>query len=291
MKMIKAPGQALFLLWLLLIMSCKVQAAVPVPQLTGHIMDQTATLTINQQTALELMLRAFETKKGSQIVVLIVPTTEPEVIEQYAIRVAEDWRIGRKKIDDGVILIVAKNDRTLRIEVGYGLEGALTDITSKRIISEIITPYFKQGDFNGGISAGVDQIMRVIDGEALPEPVNGNSNISFSGSKGFQQFFPVILIAAIVVGGLLRALLGKFFGSIVTGGIIAFIAWIFVGALGVALIAGLLALLFTFFGGGSGGIGGGRGWGGGGFGGGGFGSGGFGGGGGGFGGGGASGRW
>ena len=109
-------------------------------------------------------------RKGSQIAVLIVPTTDGEAIEQFSLRVAEAWKIGRKKIDDGALLVVAKNDRHLRIEVGYGLEGALTDVTAKRIIDEIITPQFKTGDFAGGISAGVDRIIRIIDGEKLPAP-------------------------------------------------------------------------------------------------------------------------
>jgi len=132
-------------------------AEVPVPTLTGHVIDQTATLSAEQTSRLEQVLSAFESRKGSQVAVLIVATTEPEAIEQYSIKVAEAWKLGRKKIDDGVILIVAKNDRALRIEVGYGLEGALTDVTSKRIIEEFITPYFKQGDFNAGITAGVQK--------------------------------------------------------------------------------------------------------------------------------------
>lgn len=283
---LKAPALALLLFCFATVLSFGAHADVAVPQLTGHVIDQTATLTAEQRNQLEQKLRAFETEKGSQIAVLIVPSTQPEAIEQYSIRVAEQWKLGRKKVDDGVILVIAKSDRTLRIEVGYGLEGALSDITSKRIISEIMTPYFKQGDFNGGINAGVDQIISVIEGEPLPAPTNRNAN----NSKGMEQLFPIILIAAVVVGGILRALLGRFFGSLVTGGIVAVIAWMFAGVFFIALIAGVLALLFTLMGGG-GGFGGGRGIGGFGGGGGGFGGGGFGGGGGGFGGGGASGRW
>ncbi len=124
-------------------------AQVAVPPLAGRVTDQTATLTTEQMAGLEQTLRAFEAKKGSQLALLIVPSTQPETIEQYALRVAEQWKLGRKKVDDGAILVVAKIDRALRIEVGYGLEGALNDATSKRIISEIITPRFKQGDFYG----------------------------------------------------------------------------------------------------------------------------------------------
>ncbi|MDP2695437.1 MAG: TPM domain-containing protein, partial [Gallionella sp.] len=170
-------------------------------------------------------------------------------------------------------------------EVGYGLEGALNDATSKRIISEIITPRFKQGDFYGGITAGVDQIIRVIDGEPLPEPKGKTPG----DTADIQQYIPVIFILALVVGGVLRSVLGRFPGALVTGGAVALIAWLFAGAVSIALVAGVIALFFTLLGGGMGG----HGFGGhhGGSGRGGFGGGGFSGGGGGFGGGGASGRW
>jgi len=238
-------------------------AQVAVPPLSGRVTDQTATLTAEQSATLEQTLRAFEARKGSQLAILIVPTTAPEAIEQYALRVAEQWKLGRKKVDDGAVLVIAKNDRALRIEVGYGLEGALNDATSKRIISEIITPRFKQGDFYGGIS----------DGEPLPEPKGKLPG----DTADIQQYVPVIFILALVVGGVLRAVLGRFPGALVTGGAVAFVAWLLVGAVSVALVAGVIALFFTLLGGGMGGYGiGGR-------------HGGFGGGG--FGGGGASGRW
>jgi uncharacterized protein len=270
--------------------ACIAGAQLAVPPLTGRVVDQAATLTSEQKATLEQTLQVFETRKGSQIAVLIVPTSEPETIEQYALRVAEQWKVGRKKVDDGAVLVVAKNDRAVRIEVGYGLEGALTDATSKRIISEIIVPQFKQGDFYGGITAGVDQIIRVIDGEALPEP----SGKPAGGIAGIQQYVPIIFILALVVGGLLRTVLGRFPGALATGGAVAVVAWFFAGAVSIAAVAGVIALLFTLLSGGMGGhgVGGHRGGlGMGGFGGGGLGGGGFGGGGGGFGGGGASGRW
>jgi len=261
-------------------------AQVAVPPLTGRVTDQTATLTAEQKAALEQTLQTFETRKGSQLAILIVPTTAPETIEQYSLRVAELWKLGRKNVDDGAILIVAKTDRALRIEVGYGLEGALNDATSKRIISEIITPRFQQGDFSGGITAGVDQMIRVVDGEPLPEPkARPGSSIA-----NIQQYVPVIFMLALVLGGVLRSVLGRFPGALVTGGAVAGVAWLFAGAVSIALVAGVVALLFTLFSGGMGGMVG-RGIGGfsGGSGRGGFG--GFSGGGGGFGGGGASGRW
>ena len=267
-------------------------AQVPVPPMGDRVTDQTATLTQEQKNTLEHTLRSFETRKGSQVAVLIVSTTAPETIEQYALRVAEQWKPGRKNVDDGALLVVAKDDRTLRIEVGYGLEGALTDADSKRIISEIIVPRFRQGDFYGGITAGVDRILRVIDGEPLPKPEERRP----AGMRGIGSILPVMMVFALVMGGVLHAVLGRFPGALVTGGAVSIVAWMLAGALSVALIAGVIAFLFTLLGGGMGGrgIGGGGfggGFGGGGFGGGGFGGGGFSGGGGGFGGGGASGRW
>ena len=263
-------------------------AQIAVPPLTGRVTDQTATLTTEQKASLEQTLQVFEARKGSQLAVLIVLTSAPETIEQYALRVAEQWKLGRKKVDDGAILVVAKDDRALRIEVGYGLEGALNDATSKRIISETITPRFKQGDFNGGITAGVNQIIRVIDGEPLPAPQGRPA----TGIADIQQYVPVIFILALVIGGVLRSVLGRCPGALVTGGGVAVVAWLLAGALSVALSAGVIALLFTLLGGGMGGMGG-YGIGGrhGGVGRGGLGGGGFSGGGGGFGGGGASGRW
>jgi len=256
-----------------------VWAQIAVPPLSGRITDQTATLTAGEKAALEQTLQALETRKGSQLAVLIVPTTAPETIEQYALRVAEQWKPGREDVDDGAILIVAKDDRALRIEVGYGLEGALTDVTNKRIISEIIVPRFQQDDFNGGITAGVAQIIRVIDGEPLPPP-QGRPG---AGPGNFQQYVPIIFILALGIGGVLRSILGRFPGALVTGGGVAAVAWLFAGAVSIALGAGMMAFMFTLLGAGSGGghyggRGGGRG-------------GGFSGGGGGFGGGGASGRW
>lgn len=263
-------------------------AQVPVPPLTGHVTDQTGTLSVEQKATLEQTLTAFEARKGSQLAVLMVASTAPEEVEQFALRVAEKWKLGRKKVDDGAILVIAKDDRAVRIEVGYGLEGALNDLTSKRIISETLLPRFKAQDFYGGITAGVGQMISVVDGEPLPEP----SSAPTRSIGSVQQYAPVLLILALAVGGVLRAALGKIPGSLVTGGVVALIAWFVVGAVSMALGAGVIALFVTLLGGGMGGRGmggmggyyggGGRGSGG---------AGGFSGGGGGFGGGGASGRW
>lgn len=284
-----------------LLASVFASAEIAIPELRARVNDLTGTLDLQQQTRLEQTLKALETKKGSQVAVLIVATTQPEDIAQFGIRVAEKWKIGRKKIDDGVILIVAKDDRRLRIETGYGLEGALNDATASRIINEVIVPKFKQGDFPGGIEAGVNRIAQVIDGEPLPEP-KAEAHFGEQGKGDFFSFLPVAFILTIVVGSILRAMFGRFFGSVLTGGITGFAAMAFVGIFGVALVSGILAFVLTLIWGASGGGGGrGGGFGGGfpgGFGGGGWSSGGggggggwSGGGGGGFGGGGASGSW
>jgi uncharacterized protein len=269
-------------------------AQVAVPPLTARVTDLTGTLTREQQAGLERMLQEFEARKGTQLAVLIVPTTAPEPIEQYALRVGEQWKIGRKKVDDGAILVVAKNDRAVRIEVGYGLEGVLNDATASRIIREIIVPRFREGDFSGGINAALDRMMRLIDGEPLPEP----SRSAPSVEGGIGQALPVLLIAALVGGAILRAILGRFLGAAATGGVVGLLAWMLAGAITVAVIAAVVAFIFTLGGGAGrryyGGLPGGSvgfprgGWGGGSWGGGG---GGFRGGGGSFGGGGASGRW
>ena len=232
------------LLALLLCWACAAFADVAVPPLSGRVVDQTGTLSSDTIATLTQTLRGLELRKGSQVAVLIVPTTQPETIEQYSIRVAEAWKIGRKKIDDGALLVVAKDDHKLRIEVGYGLEGALTDVTASRIISEIITPKFRNGDFSGGISDGVEKIIGVIDGEPLPPPP---STQSFNPPAHLDDLFPMLLFAAVIVGGLSRALLGRFMGAFATGGIIGVVAWFLIGSLALCGLAAVIAFVLTMF--------------------------------------------
>jgi uncharacterized protein len=275
------------------LVSLAVHAEVAVPPLKARVTDLTGTLTASQRDTLESELRAFEASKGSQVAVLIVPTTKPEAIEQYSIRVAETWKLGRKGIDDGVLLLVAKDDRELRIEAGYGLEGVIPDAVAKRVVSEIIIPYFRQGDFYGGIHAGVARLIRLIDGEPLPPPQARDNSWS-----GIFDYAPFIIIAAFVGGGMLRALFGRLIGGSVAGGVTGLILWFVAGSALMALIAGIIVFVLVMAAGvqlGSSRYGG---WPGGGYGGGygggwssGGGGGGFSGGGGGFGGGGASGSW
>jgi uncharacterized protein len=260
---------------------------VAVPALTARVTDLTGTLEAAQKATLEEKLATFEAAKGAQVVVLLLPTTQPESIEQFGIRLLDAWKIGRKGVDDGALLIIAKDDRKLRIEVGYGLEGGLNDATAKRIIDETITPLFKTGDFAGGVAAGVDAMLKVIDGESLPAPSSAKAG---GGDGGGDNLLFGLLLAALLVGSLLRHLFGRLLGSGVNGLLGGGVGWLLqgnlAGVLGGVLAGSLLAMigvrtvLAMFFSGGGGRSGGG-----------GFGGGGFSGGGGSGGGGGASGGW
>jgi uncharacterized protein len=273
------------------------QALQPIPKLEARVTDVTGTLTAGQQAELEQKLADFEARKGAQIAVLLVPTTQPEEIEQYSIRVTDAWKLGRKKVDDGALLILAKDDHKLRIENGYGLEGVLTDAASNRIIEDTMVPLLRQGQYYAAIGAGVDQMMALIDGEQLPPP---DRTWQHHGSRNLN-FLPFLLFALLFGSSVLRSIFGRAGGAVLSGGAIGVVVFLLTSVLGLAIgaavISGLLALLFgasgggwSSGGGGFGGLGGlGGGFGGGGFGGGG--GGGFSGGGGGFGGGGASGSW
>lgn len=254
---------------------------VAVPQFQAYVTDLAGLLQPPQRAALEQKLVAFARERGSEVALLIVPTTQPETIEQYAIRAAEAWKPGRAQQDDGLLLVVARDDRAFRIEVGYGLEGAIPDAIAKRVIEETILPRFRQNDYYGGLDAGIEQLFGLIRGEALSPPPQQAA----SAQDPLGALAP-LLFGALVVGQFLRRALGPLLGGLVVGGGLFGLGWLVSGALGLALLLGVGGFVLTLFGlaMGGGGFGHGRG---GGFGGGGFG----GGGGGGFGGGGASGRW
>lgn len=269
----------LLILILTLCAASAVLAQAPVPPLQQRVTDLTSTFNAAQRQSLEDTLRQIETRHGAQIAVLLINSTAPEAIEQYSLRVAETWKLGRKGVDDGILLVVAKQDRALRFEVGYGLEGAIPDAIAKRIVSDTIVPYLKNDDFYGGINAGIAQVSRLIEGEPLPPPETPNNSAPNNG-------FAAIIIAAFAGAGILRALFGRLIGATLNAGLVGFLSWLVLGSLGMALVIGVIALLFTLLSGsGIGPMGPGQYRGGGGFGGG------FGGRGGGFGGGGASGRW
>ncbi len=267
--------------WLALLPALPARAEVALPPV-ARVTDLTGTLNAEQQAALSKMLADFEARKGSQIAVLLVPTTQPEDIAQFGIRLADAWKLGRKGVDDGAILIIALGDKRMRIEVGRGLEGAITDLAASRIIGEYLRPRFRAGDFYGGIMSAVDRMIALTDGEPLPPPPE---RAAAQRGGGIQGILPVLLLFGLFGGSVLRAVLGRPLGSVATGGVAAFVAWLLVGTIGIAVFAGIAAFVLALIGG----LGGGRL--GGGLGGGSWGGGGFGGGGGGFSGGGSSGSW
>jgi len=217
---------------------------VAVPPLNARVTDLSGTLNGAQQAQLEQQLAAFEQARGSQIAILIVPTTQPEAIEQYSIRVAEAWKIGRRKHDDGVLIVVAKNDRKMRIDVGYGLEGAIPDAVAKRIIGETLSPKFKAGDFAGGLSAAVTQMQKLIEGESLPAPAAAErAQGGFEGN--IEELLVLGLTLSVVAGSILRAIFGRLFGSMLAGGLVGGAAWFITASLLVAGIGGLIAFIFV----------------------------------------------
>ena len=295
---------ALLAILLGMLMPAGARAQEAVPALSGRVIDQTGTLTPEQREALDARLAALESERGAQVVILMVASTQPEDIAAYAQRVADSWKIGRRDIGDGVLIVVAKNDRRVRIEVAKALEGAIPDVMASRIIRDAVTPAFKAGDFGGGLSAAVDRIAARIAGEGLPAP--DAKHTPQRGSAGFdlQDLAIFLFVGAPILGALLTGLFGRKLGALATGGAIGGIGWWLTASLLMAGAAGLIALVLVgvlgigsrsgagsgmggsrgpvIWGGGMGG-----GWGGGRGGGGGFGSGG----GGDFGGGGASGSW
>jgi uncharacterized protein len=217
-------------------------AQQPVPPLTGHVVDTTGTLTADAIEGLERKLAAFEERKGSQIAVLLVRTTAPEAIEPYALRVAEEWRIGRGGVDDGIVLVAALDDRRMRFEVGYGLEGAVPDALARRIIAETIAPRFYENDYAGGLNAGLDALIGLIDGEPLPVPV--------AREPAVEPFaaLPVVLLVAVFVAPLLRRILGALFGSAAAGFGAGLIVFMLSNVLFASLIVGAMVFVFALVG-------------------------------------------
>lgn len=289
-----APWIALLLVGLASVGLALAQLAVPA--LVGHVVDTTGVLTSEQNAQLDAKLTAFELSRGSQVAVLLVPSTQPEDIASYANRVANTWKIGRKGVGDGLLLVVALTDRKVRIEVAKTLEGPIPDLAAKRIIDEAITPRFKQGDYAGGLDAGVTRIMGLIVGEALPAPTQ-TPGTNFADDFDWVDLGIFMFIAIPVVGVVARGIFGSRLGAVATGGLAGGIAMLVTASLLISVLAGMAALVFTLISSTpsrrSGGWGGGGGWGTGGSSGGGssFGGGFSSGGGGDFGGGGASGDW
>jgi uncharacterized protein len=225
------------------------QGVLPIPALTARIIDQTGTLTAPQQQSLEAKLAAFEQKKGSQIVVLMVPTTAPEDIASYANRVGNAWKIGRKDVGDGVLLIVAKNDRKMRIEVAKTLEGALPDIAASRIIDGAMMPRFRENDFAGGLDVAVDQIIARVNGEALPEVTaagpSGHGSGMFFGNFDWAQLGIFLFFGVVLIGRVARSIFGSKLGPVVTGIGAGVIAMVVTSSIVLAVIAAIVALVLT----------------------------------------------
>lgn len=221
------------------------QGLLPVPALSARVIDQTGTLDAAQTQALEAKLAAFEQQKGSQLVMLMVPTTEPEDIASYANRVANDWKIGRRAVGDGVLLIVAKNDRKMRIEVAKTLEGAVPDIAAAQIIDNAMKPRFRDNDFAGGLNAAADQLIARISGEALPEVERRND--ARSGGFGFDwESLAIFLFFAVVVGApIARRIFGAKLAPFVMGLGVGGVAMAITATVLVAAIAGIAALVVT----------------------------------------------
>ena len=304
-----APIAAAFVLPLALsfaVAPAQAEDLVPVPLLSGRVIDQTATLTEAQSAALSAKLAALEKAHGAQVVILIVPTARPEDIASFAQRVAATWKLGRREVGDGLLLAVAKDDHDVDIQVAATLQGAIPDVVAGRIVREQILPAFRAGDYAGGLNAAVDRISALIAGEKLPPPSAQTSRSTSAArpasARGFdwQDLALFLFVAVPIVGRLLASVMGRKLGALATGAAVGAIGWFLTASLLVAVGAGIVALfLVGLMGGSRGGFGGPVIWGGGmgGFGGGGFGGGGGGsggfssGGGGNFDGGGASGRW
>jgi uncharacterized protein len=246
MKIIVSIVTMLLSLWG---MGTQAQGVQAVPALTARVVDTTGTLDAAARQQLEAKLAALEQRKGSQVVLLMVPTTQPEDIASYANRVANDWKIGRKGVGDGVLVIVAKTDRKLRIEVAKTLEGALPDLATKQIIDEALAPKLKQGDYAGGLSDAVDAITQRIDPESLPAPAQKRANTGGFNMQGmgFQWMdIAIFLLFAIPIGGAVaRQIFGNKLGALVTGGVVGGLAFFVTASIVLAVIAFIAALIFT----------------------------------------------
>ena len=236
-------------LWIALVFcaaSAGAQDLVPVPPLVARVVDNTGTLSPEQKAGLDAKLAALEQRKGSQLVVLLVPSTQPEDIASFANRVANEWKVGRRKIGDGVLLIVAKGDRQVRIEVAKTLEGAIPDLAAKRVIEQAITPAFKRGDYAGGLEAGVDRLVALISGEALPEPAKPSGTARL-GEAGFEwtDLLIFMLFALPVGAAVARSALGRKRGAVATGAGVGAMAWFFSASILIAGLAALVALVYA----------------------------------------------
>jgi uncharacterized protein len=228
------------------------QQLAPIPPLTSPVIDQTGTLSPDEIAGLDARIRAYAATKGAQLQVLIVPTTQPEEISQYGIRVVESYKLGRKGVDDAAILIVAKEDRRVRLEIQYGLEGAIPDAVAKQIIDQFISPQFRAGNFYGGIHDGLEAMIKRVDGEELPAPVQNNQRVT----PDFMTFMIFILMFSFIVGPILRAIFGKYLGPVAAGIGGGGLGFLIMATIGFGIAGGFIAFLLTMLFGNAGGGGG-----------------------------------
>lgn len=240
----RAVGAGAF--WLLLALGAWAQGLVPLPELKARVTDLTGTLDAGQRSALETRLAGFEAERGTQIAVVLVPTTQPEDIAAFTQRLGDAWKIGRRDVGDGVLFVVAKNDRRVRIATSKALEGAIPDLMARRIIDEAVTPAFRRNDFAGGIQAGVDQIMSRVTGEALPLPTPADASRPEPGPALWDLLIFAVFVVPIV-SGVLRSLFGNKLGTLLTGVGAGGLAWFLTTVLWIAIGAGLLAMLAALF--------------------------------------------
>lgn len=238
-------GQVLLVTLLVWCSMASVLAQQAVPALSARVIDQTATLSDAERAALETRLAEFEAQAGPQIVLLLVASTQPEDIAAYAQRVADTWKIGRREIGDGVLLVVAKNDHRLRIEVAKALEGAIPDLAARQIIQNAITPAFKAGNYAAGLNAGLDQLVARIKGEHLPPPAQQEGQTSSDDGWQWQDLGVFFFVAVPVIGAVLTGMFGRKLGSLLTSGAVGVLGWWFSASLLLAILAGMAALILV----------------------------------------------
>jgi uncharacterized protein len=243
-----------FALWLGLALAAalaawpaRAQDVLPVPALSGRVIDQTGTLAPGDVAALEAKLAAFERENGSQVVLLMVPTTQPEDIAAYAQRIGDTWKIGRRDIGDGLLIVIALNDRRINIQTTKALEGAIPDLAARQIVDRVIKPAFRAGDFAGGLNAALDQLFALIRGEALPlpGPADGGSRGSQQHGLGLEGLLIFFFVGVTVAGTVFTRIFGRKLGSLVTAGAAGGVGWLFTASILAGVAAGVVALILV----------------------------------------------